>query len=117
MSDLVTFLRARLDEQELAAKHSSQIAQSVPMLEREWRVRDAQAKRRIVDEYERQVQLSEENVRRCVEIGRHGWDDRLTNLRTHGWQLDGRVAALLFAVQTHAAAYDTHPDYDPAWRS
>lgn len=142
MDDLVAFLRERTADDQAAAQRMSHYdpdeagyyacpeTRDGPLgdlpggpgtcdcgqAERQGRaLREVGAKRRILDEYERQVQRSDENTRKHTEISRGGWDDRLTNLRTHGWELSGVVLALEFAVRTDAAVYSDHEDYRKEW--
>ena len=94
MSDLVAFLRARLDgEKEYYETLLESIQQYLPRQARA--LREVEAKRRIVDEYEH-------------------WRDVARR--------DDDPQAATFALGLHAALLrlalpdDHHPDYDPEWR-
>jgi hypothetical protein len=97
--DLVTFLRARLDEiQEDVSDSRSlipgELHWSMPdWLDRNYLFADVAAKRRIVDEYER-----------AKAFARPRDSDSMV-----------RWAEIEFATKALTAPFAAHPDFDPAW--
>ena len=96
-ADLPTFLRARLDEDDRdidTSRMDPDGAWYLPGMVTDLRLRaEVEAKRRILDLYERQNARSGENAME---------EDR-------AWVLRRAVVLLTWP-------YADHPDYDPAWR-
>lgn len=82
-------------------------------------LRECEAKRRIVEQLQRHGRLVEGNAAKHAEASRGGLDnqEQITALRTHGWELRGRLDALQMVVDSLAAVYADHPDYRDEWRS
>ena len=100
MSDLIAFLRARLDEAQAAAEVDSTVPEpsfkagtTWPFIAPSFRLADIEAKRQIIDEAEGQVRLAAQA---------NTWDN---------WR-DGWLRALRFL----ALPYADHPDYRQEWR-
>jgi hypothetical protein len=80
-------------------------------------LRQVQAHRAILDEYEHQVALKAENSAKFVAMTKDPALDQqeFTNVKTHGWELSGRVAALKFAVDTLFSIYSDRDGYKEEW--
>ena len=79
---------------------------------------ECEAKRRIVDQLLRHERLVAANAEEHAKASSASPPDqeRITALRTHGWELSGRLEALRMAVDALALPYASHPDYGPDWR-
>lgn len=95
MDDLITFVRARLDEDERRAHAGLQVG--VRRHDHARVLRDEQAKRRTVALYKRNLQEYQE-VRSGDPVRRE--------------YVHGIVEGLLEAVKDIASAWSDHPDYD-----
>jgi hypothetical protein len=114
MSEIVEFLKARLDEDETIARDANTSPEMVTGIPRSYAsapvaihiarhhpervLREVEAKRRIVHEYE-------------VEVDRGPAGSRLEFEARHGGILDAYRASLRIL----AAAYSDHPDYRQEW--
>lgn len=80
-------------------------------------LRQVQAHRAILDEYESQVAKADENGRKFVAMTKSASLDQqeFTNVKTHGWELKGRVDALKFAVRTLLSIYSERDGYKEEW--
>ena len=115
MSDLATFLRARLDEDEAVAKaaepHVRYVASCTPTLA-------GVAEQVAVEDH--QARHDPARVLREVEAARKILDQLGTDLSYRppvppGHQRAWAIASLI--VEAMAAVYSDHPDYDEAWKS
>lgn len=97
MTDLVTFVRARLDARTLAMEEQNWPREH--SYKRGWEERDVAAKRAIVDAYEFTAAQYE----------------KLIAYRVGSWEA-GLLSSAEDAVRHLAAIDDSHPDYDESWR-
>jgi uncharacterized protein DUF6221 len=102
VSDLVAFLRARLDEDEREIRNDPPAGMGYAVLARRM-VREVQAKRAILDHY---ADLTRATYPR--ELYRPG-----DGKPTVAW---GLVKYGDYALRQLAAIYSDHPDYDQEWR-
>lgn len=73
------------------------------------------ALRRIVARYEQAERLRQANAEKHAEVSRGGLDnqEQIMALRVHGYELQGRLDGLLYAVTALAGIWSDHPDYRP----
>lgn len=78
---------------------------------------ECEAKRRIVEQLQRHERLVIANSEKQTEASCGGLanQEQITALRTHGWELSGRLEALRMAADSLVAVHADHPDYDEAW--
>lgn len=87
-----------------------------------WAVARIEIMRGILALYETNRRLSEENAQTLVQMGRSprwtdpSWGARVGQLRTFGWELEGRVKALAAVIQQQAVEYAGRPGYQKEWR-
>lgn len=110
MKDLIAFYRARLDELEQAARQTTEeeyawnvgVSTSYGSIDHaelhtpSWALRDVEAKRRIVDEYDEALRT-------------------LSGFRESGYE-EGRREALELACRALALPYADHRDYQKRWK-
>jgi hypothetical protein len=90
VTDLVTFIRARLAEREALYRKFVQPPADPPGGPHEsWAMRDVAAKRAIVDAYENAVDMQDQPP---------------------------YIAGLTYAIAEIATVDENHPDYDESWR-
>lgn len=85
---------------------------------------DITAKRAVLDAYAVQVRRRDENTERLAAAQRRAASpllpgpppEDIPNLRSHSWELAGRVAALEHVVRLLAAARADRPGYREEWK-
>lgn len=73
------------------------------------------ALRAVVARYEQAERLRQANAEKHAEVSRGGLDnqEQIMALRVHGYELQGRLDGLLYAVTTLATIWSDHEDYRP----
>ena len=124
---LTDFLLARIAEDERVVRYASVNAHrpalhldtnGYPVMDPARVLAECEAKRRIVEQLARTERLIQANSEKRAEASRGGLENQtqITALRTHGWELSGRIDALRYAVDELALPYADHPDYREGWR-
>jgi hypothetical protein len=101
MTDLISFVRARLDEREaLYRKFVQPPADPRSGPHESWAMRDVAAQRAIVDQYDSCLRTEQACYEMCIDAP----------------YVPGLVMAFKASVQFLAAIDSDHPDYDETWK-
>lgn len=79
---------------------------------------EVEATRRILALYGDQVRRQAENSALFVLLSKQRYLDQaeFTRVKTHGWELGGRIAALTAVIRPLALPYAGQPGYQAEWR-
>lgn len=133
MDDLIAFLHAQLAEDEQVAQAAEglideqlgwaevSVAAAMTHIERhdpDRVLRDVAADRKLITAYINIKRRLGENTERYVRMMRNpgAHADRLTNVKTHGWELKGREEGLRYALMVRAERFADRPGYKESWR-
>ncbi len=131
MDELITWLRAALDEDEQWARAAEggwitlgpdpERTNSVGRHAARWDparvLAEIDAKRQLLDLRDALIQRKDDNSARFVQLSKQRYLDQaeFTRVKTHGWELGGRLVGLNAAIQCAALPYADRPGYREEW--
>lgn len=121
MSDLIAWLRAQLDAREADARRrlADHTQYGPTELDPDDLLAEVDAKRAILDAYDKALRARQENAEKFAHLTRLGAPDQgeYTAVKTHGWTLDGRLDGLKAAIGLLAQPYAGRDGWQEEWRA